>query len=57
MEEIEKIRFYTYKEDNKIKIPKGATHVELEIDYTDCYYEGDSPGYFLVFFNTTCIIN
>lgn len=29
---------------DKLKIPDGATHVELELDYSGCYYEGDSPS-------------
>ena len=25
-------------------IPEGATHVELDLDYSSCYYESDSPS-------------
>lgn len=26
-----------------VQIPVGATHVECEMDYSDCYYESDIP--------------
>ncbi len=26
-----------------ITIPKDATHVEAELDYSSCYYESDQP--------------
>ncbi len=30
-----------------LEIPAGTTHVELEVDYSSCYYSGDQPSYFL----------
>lgn len=35
---------------SKTVIPEGATCFELEIDYSGCYYEGDTPSYSVVFF-------
>ena len=29
---------------DKVPIPKGATHVEMELDYSSCYYESDTPS-------------
>lgn len=31
-------------------IPEGATHFELEIDTSGCYYHGDSPDYIIHFY-------
>jgi hypothetical protein len=36
--------------DNRTPIPKGATHLEVELDYSNCYYEGDIPQYIVKFF-------
>lgn len=41
--EYEKIRSDSGYYD-KIPIPEGATHVEMELDYSSCYYESDSPS-------------
>jgi hypothetical protein len=35
---------------DKIPIPEGATHVELELDYSNCYYESDQPSAKATFF-------
>jgi hypothetical protein len=32
------------------EIPEGATHVESETDYSNCYYESDSPSIKLTFY-------
>jgi hypothetical protein len=29
---------------DKIPIPEGTTHIELEMDYSNCYYESDQPS-------------
>lgn len=34
----------------KEAIPEGATHFELEMDYSGCYYESDSPSCKVRFF-------
>ena len=33
-----------------LPIPEGATHVETEIDYKDCYYESDTPSVKVIFY-------
>ena len=35
---------------SKIPIPEGAICMELEVDYSSCYYENDSPSYIIHFF-------
>lgn len=35
---------------DKIPIPEGTTHVELELDYSNCYYESDSPSPIATFY-------
>ncbi len=35
---------------SKIEIPEGATHVEMELDYSSCYYESDQPSMIAHFF-------
>lgn len=32
-----------------LPIPEGATHVETEIDYSNCYYESDQPSVKVIF--------
>jgi len=43
-----KVEYEKISEDSgywdKIPIPEGATHVELELDYSGCYYESDQPS-------------
>lgn len=33
-----------------VEIPPGATHVESETDYSNCYYESDQPSVKLIFY-------
>ncbi len=57
-EELGSISVYDYeysrygmsKNCGKTLIPKGATHLALEIDTSGCYYEGDMPSYRMHFF-------
>lgn len=35
------------------EIPQGYTHLSLEIDTSNCYYQGDSPSYNLTFYDST----
>jgi len=35
---------------SKCDIPEGATHFELKVDYSNCYYESDTPSYTMYFF-------
>ena len=34
----------------KNPLPAGVTHYELEVDYSACYYENDTPSYIIHFF-------
>lgn len=27
------------------EIPAGVTHFEIDVDYSGCYYENDTPSY------------
>lgn len=47
-EEFEILTTISVDRYDKTPIPEGATHVELEIDYSGCYYEGDSPSYSMI---------
>jgi hypothetical protein len=33
-----------------VPIPEGATHAEAELDYSNCYYESDTPSCIIHFF-------
>ena len=35
---------------DKVPIPEGATHVELELNYDNCYYESDQPSAVATFY-------
>lgn len=48
VEEFEILATVSVDKWGKTPIPEGATHVELEVDYSGCYYEGDTPSYNLV---------
>jgi len=43
-EEFEEIDVVRYASWDRVEIPKGATHIEAEVDYSDCYYESDTPS-------------
>jgi len=48
--EYEKVASITLDRDSNSEIPAGATHFELEIDTSGCYYAGDSPDYIVHFY-------
>lgn len=33
-----------------VPIPEGATHAEAELDYSNCYYESDTPSCIIHFY-------
>ena len=33
-----------------LEIPEGATHVEAEVNYDDCWYESDTPSVRVIFY-------
>jgi hypothetical protein len=33
-----------------LEIPVGATHVEAEVNYDDCWYQGDVPSVRVIFY-------
>lgn len=49
----EEYKFVKISEVNSIyesvEIPEGATHVEAEADYSNCYYESDMPSVKVIF--------
>lgn len=56
--EYEKVGSITIDRESTNTIPLGATHFELEIDTSSCYYQGDawpndsdtSPDYIIHFY-------
>lgn len=48
--EYEEIGNINVDNDSANSIPEGATHFELEIDTSNCYYHGDSPSYIIHFY-------
>lgn len=46
-EEVSKIHANSWGKDD---IPEGATHFELEVDTSQCYYESDTPSYIISFY-------
>lgn len=51
-QEYEEIGNVTADRDRNFEspIPEGATHFQLEIDTSDCYYQGDTPNYIIHFY-------
>lgn len=47
-EEFDILGVYSIDEYGKTPLPEGVTHIELEIDYNGCYYEGDRPSYSVI---------
>jgi hypothetical protein len=50
----EEFKFVKISEFNlvyeNVEIPEGATHVEAETDYSNCYYESDQPSVKVIFY-------
>lgn len=46
-EEVSKIHANSCGKDD---IPEGATHFELEVDTSQCFYESDMPSYIIHFY-------
>jgi hypothetical protein len=44
-EKYELVGMDSIEPNTKVQVPRGSTHFELEIDYSNCYKPGDLPSY------------